>query len=183
MVKPYLIIAVGNESRGDDALGPLLLRRIADWLAGFWLAGLKIATEIELLEEFQLQVENTLDLMGRELVLIIDAGKDTLAPFTFCEATKKLMAGHTSHAVAPEILLSIYVTVHGEEPPPTFILCVEGTTFELGEPLSPQASKNLEESFNFALGLLKHPEKNSWRDHAHSLAETTSPKALVASYE
>ena len=145
MVKPYLIVAVCNESRGDDALGPLLLRRIADWLAG-----LKITTEIELLEEFQLQVENALDLKGRELVLIIDAGKDTLAPFTFYEAIKKRLVGHTSHAVAPEILLSIYVTVHGEEPPPTFILCVEGTAFELGEPLSPQASKNLEESFNFA---------------------------------
>jgi hypothetical protein len=32
MTAPVLIFAIGNESRGDDALGPLLLREIGSWL-------------------------------------------------------------------------------------------------------------------------------------------------------
>ncbi len=69
MVAPTLIFAVGNESRGDDALGPLLLRQLESWLAAE-----DHAEQFELLEEFQLQVEHAMDMKDRKLVLFIDAG-------------------------------------------------------------------------------------------------------------
>ena len=116
-----------------------------------------------MIEEFQLQIENTLDIKGRDLILFIDAGKDTTEPFTFYQATGKQLEGHTSHALAPETLLGIYAMVHGEEPPPMFILCVAGTEFELGETLSQQASLNLAQAFEFACKLFEQPEFNAWR--------------------
>jgi len=153
-----LVLAVGNESRGDDALGPLLVRRLAAWLEAS-----NQAAGVELIEEFQLQIENTLDLKGRELVLFVDAGKDTAAPFTFHESVPKRLNGHTSHAVAPETLLGVYAMVHGEQPPPMFILCIAGSAFELGEPLSSQASLNLAQAYAFACQLLEQTEINHWR--------------------
>jgi len=78
MVAPILIFAIGNESRGDDALAPLLVRRLADWLAANDLAG-----QCEILEEYQLQVEHVLDLQQRRLILFVDAGMDTPAPLIF----------------------------------------------------------------------------------------------------
>lgn len=156
---PVLVLAIGNESRGDDALGPLLIRRIGEWLG-------HREEVFELLEEFQLQIEHTLDIKGRELVLFIDAGKNTAAPFTFYQAQGKRLDGHTTHAVAPETLLGIYAEVHGEAPPPAFVLCVAGRHFELGEPLSAGAERCLAQAFDFSRRLLARPVFDSWRSHA-----------------
>ncbi len=165
MTAPYLVLAVGNESRGDDALGPLLLRQLEAWLETTPLAG-----RVELIEEFQLQVENTLDLQGRELVLFIDAGKGTQAPFSFRQAAAQRMIGHTTHAVAPEMLLGIYDQVHGEAPPPMFILCVAGESFELGEPLTPVAGAHREAAGAFACALFESPGLEAWRSLAEAHA-------------
>lgn len=155
---PVLLLAIGNESRGDDALGPLLLRRLA-----LWLEDQALTDKFELIEEFQLQIEHTLDIKGRELVLFIDAGKDTLAPYSFYEAVKKRLDGHTTHAVAPETLLGVYAMVHDEEPPPAFILCVAGRAFELGDPLSSAADFNLEQAAGFAQRLLATASQPVWQ--------------------
>ena len=58
-VAPTLVIAIGNPSRGDDALGPL---------AGQRLAAMRLR-DVEVLTEFQLQVEHALDLLGRRRVV------------------------------------------------------------------------------------------------------------------
>ncbi len=53
---PILIFAYGNVSRGDDGLGPLLLERIESHID---------PQKVELLCDFQLQIEHALDLEGR----------------------------------------------------------------------------------------------------------------------
>lgn len=159
--KPILVLAIGNESRGDDALGPLLARRLDDWLG---TAGME--DRVEVIEEFQLQIEHTLDIKDRELVLFLDAGQGTRTPFSFQEATAKRLDGHTSHAVAPETLLGIYAMVHAVAPPPAFILCVAGVAFELGYPLSPVAALHFEEVFVFCRRLFAKPEQQAWREMA-----------------
>lgn len=153
MPAPLLVIAIGNESRGDDALGPLLLRRLQQEFSG---------EAIEFIEEFQLQVENSLDLQRRTLVLFLDAGKNTPSPFAFYPAKPRRMEGHTSHAIAPEELLGVYAAVTGETPPPAYVLCVAGESFELGEPLSEPATRHLETATGFAMQLLKNPTLEFW---------------------
>jgi hydrogenase maturation protease len=154
-MKPVLVLAIGNESRGDDALGPLLARHIASWQ--------DCHDEVEVIEEFQLQIENTLDMQGRDLVLFLDAGHQTRAPFHFYEAQPKKLAGHTTHAVAPETLLGIYAEVHHAAPPLAFVLCVAGLAFELGESLSPQAMVHLEAASGFCRQLLARLELQAWQ--------------------
>ena len=130
---PVLVLAVGNPSRGDDAIGPELAARLeAAALPG-----------IEVINEFQLQVENALDLVGRERVIFVDAGTGTPAPYELrrIEAAAEFL--HTSHALSPEAVLATYRRVTGIDPPEAWLLCVRGEAFELGEPLSAAASGHL----------------------------------------
>lgn len=131
---PVLVLAVGNPSRGDDALGPVLAER----LQALALGG------VEVLVDFQLQVEHSLDLVGRDVVIFVDAGAETPAPYVLREARPADELAHTSHALAPEAVLAAYRRVHGTEPPHALVLCVRGESFELGAPLSAAAAAHLD---------------------------------------
>lgn len=134
MVHPILIFAIGNESRGDDALGPLLLRQLQS--EGF--------PETEFIEDFQLQVEHVTDLAGREAVLFIDADVSCEAPFHFSKIEAAHDNSYSSHAMSPFALLHAYRQFHGADAPPTYLLRIRGYGFELGEALSAEATANLE---------------------------------------
>ena len=155
MAAPVLVLAVGNESRGDDGLGPLLLRALQDE-SGDGGDG------IEFLEEFQLQVEHALDLAGRQLVLFVDAGIDTPAPFAFYRAEASATPLLYSHAMAPEALLGVCGQINQAPPPAAFILCVRGEQFELGEGLSRSAVTHLAAVLAFGRRLLQLPEIDAW---------------------
>ena len=163
MVAPILIFAIGNESRGDDAIAPLLLRRLAAWLDAEEIAG-----RFELLEDFQLQVEHAADMTGRELVLFIDAGMDTPAPYSFHRARSDENRTLFSHAITPEAVLSTYQQVYQEAPPPAFVLCVRGEHFELGEPPSQEAGQRMELAFRLLQKLMLHAEAIVWEDSSTS---------------
>lgn len=153
MTAPVLIFAVGNESRGDDAVAPLLLRR---------LQAEGMAEQCELVEEFQLQVENTLDMVGRKLVLLLDAGMETPAPFAFYRAAASTVANLYSHALSPEALLALYQQVHQQPAPPLFVLCVRGEQFELGAKLSPEAIGRMEQALELVHSLLQQADVAAW---------------------
>jgi hydrogenase maturation protease len=144
---PVLVLAVGNPSRGDDAIGPALAARIEE-------AGLP---HVEVIAEFQLQVENALDLAGRERVIFVDAGTGTPEPFEFRRVEAAAEFLHTSHALAPEAVLATYRRVTGEEPPEAWLLCVRGESFELGEGLSAAATDHLEAAWRHLESLLGSP--------------------------
>jgi hydrogenase maturation protease len=127
------VIGSGNPSRGDDALGPLALER----LACLDLPG------VELLTDFQLQVEHALDLEGRSQVIFIDASMESRAPFEFAPVAAAADASATTHALSPAAVLETCRRVVGP-PPPGRVLAIRGYAFELGEPLSKRAAHNLD---------------------------------------
>jgi hydrogenase maturation protease len=125
-VAPTLVFAVGNLSRGDDAVGPLLAERLeAAALPG-----------VEVLVDFQLQVEHALDLVGRERVIFVDACVDAEALFVEREVHADAGFAHTSHFLAPAQVLETYRRVTGSEPPPALLFGVRAHSFELGAGLS-----------------------------------------------
>ena len=130
---PILVLAVGNPSRGDDAVGPALATRVEE----------ARPPGVEVIVEYQLQVENALDLAGRERVIFVDAGTGTPAPFELRRVHPAEEFLHTSHAISPEAVLATYRRVTGKEPPESWLLCVRGESFELGEGLSPAAGRHL----------------------------------------
>lgn len=134
--KAILIFAIGNESRGDDALAPLLVRGLEGSAA--------TAGRIELIEDYQLQVEHVTDLLERSAVLFVDADVSCIEPFHFSEISAAHDNSYTSHAMSPFALLHTYSQVYGAEAPPAFLLRIRGYDFELGSPLSDRAAANLE---------------------------------------
>lgn len=158
MTAPVVVFAVGNPSRGDDALGPLLCARLEAWLE---TAGL--ADGFTLIEDFQLQIEHALDLVGCQLALFIDAGERTPGPFIFAPIAASTASSPTSHALAPEAVLQVYRQTEGEAPPPAFVLCVRGEGFELGAPLSPVAQASGDAAFAFLTGLCRTASPAAWR--------------------
>jgi len=148
-----VVFGWGNESRGDDGIGPLLLRELEN--AGW--------DEAELIEDFQLQIEHALDLKGAELALFLDAGRNTPDPFMFREIFASGGMTHTSHALAPESVLDIYRQIEKVEPPPSFLLCVSGERFGLGDALSQEGAARLKlaRAFLRQLGEKRTPE--TWR--------------------
>ena len=92
----------------------------------------------------QLAPEHALDLEGRERVIFVDAGKGTLDPYELRRVEPKADFSYTSHAMSPEAVLATYARVTGTPPPESWVLCVRGESFELGEPLSAAAAEKME---------------------------------------
>lgn len=157
MTAPLVIFAVGNPSRGDDAIGPLLCARLADWLDDEGLIG-----EVELIEDFQLNIEHVLDLPGRQLALFIDAGERTPAPFTFRRIAAVPGLAHSTHALPPESVLQVYRQTEGCAAPPAFVLCVRGEEFELGAAPSAAAENHIDAAFGLLQKLCSRRELDFW---------------------
>lgn len=147
-----VVFGVGNDARGDDALGPALMA----WLEAQRLPGLRLVAD------FQLNVEHALDLEGAALALFIDAGAGTPAPFTFEAICPQPVRGVSSHALSPAEVLGVREQLGGGVPP-AFVLCVRGEAFELGAPLSAAARDHLCAAQAFLAQLLAQPAAARWR--------------------
>jgi hydrogenase maturation protease len=151
---PTLIFTWGNPSRGDDALGPAMY----DLLQSENYNG------VDLLTDFQLQIEHAIDLEGRERVLFVDASTSASAPFEFIRIQPEQDASYTTHAMSPQALLSVYRQVNGCAPPPAWLLSIRGYEFGLGLPLSTAANSNLLAAFNHIKSLLDPAQSAEWAD-------------------
>jgi hydrogenase maturation protease len=157
MDKPVLLFGYGNLSRGDDALGPLLLEYVED--------NFNLDT-IEILTDFQLQIEHALDLEHRELVLFVDASVSCVNAFDFSVLEPARDKSYTTHAMSPAAVLDVYQEIKKQTPPPCFLLSIKGETFELGEALSANAEQHLAQACQFAGQLLNNLDSKVWRKHA-----------------
>jgi hydrogenase maturation protease len=133
MPAPVVVFAIGNPSRGDDAIGPELAARLeAEGLAN-----------VEVIADFQLQIEHALDLEGRRLAVFVDAAVNVAPPYEVSAVQACRDPSHTSHALSPAAVLETFERCTGRAAPPAWILAVRGEHFELGEGLSVAASANL----------------------------------------
>ena len=153
MVKPVLVFGYGNLSRGDDALGPLLLEYIENHCD---------LADVEILSDFQLQIEHALDLENRSLVLFVDASVACVGAFDFARLEAARDKSYTTHAMSPAAVLAVYLSIKKQPPPPSFLLSIKAEHFELGEGLSIQAENNLDQAGLFAKRLLQNAELNAW---------------------
>ncbi|MDD2658302.1 MAG: hydrogenase maturation protease [Methylococcales bacterium] len=160
MVKPVLLFGYGNLSRGDDALGPLLLEYVENRCD---LSG------VEIQSDFQLQIEHALDLENRSLVLFVDASItcNTAFDFTLLEPAKD--KSYTTHAMSPAAVLDVYQSIKKQTPPPCFLLSIKAERFELGEGLTTGAENNLHQACLFADHLLQNPDIQIWLQQANSV--------------
>ncbi|NOT12298.1 MAG: hydrogenase maturation protease [Methylococcaceae bacterium] len=163
MVNPVLFFGYGNLSRGDDALGPLLLEHIEKT---------SLSSQLAILTDFQLQIEHALDLANRELVLFVDASVSCAGAYEFVEIQPALDKSYTTHAMSPAAVLAVYQSIKGQVPPPSFLLSIKGESFELGDGLSADAQNHLQQASQFADQLLERTSLNQWRKLASTGRES-----------
>ncbi|BAN35420.1 hydrogenase maturation protease [Sulfuricella denitrificans skB26] len=162
MTAPLLVFAYGNPSRGDDALGPQLLELLAEGRAQHpeW-------PELELVTDFQLQVEHSVDLEGHDLVLFIDASVSCPCPFLFSPLQPAQDARYTTHEMSPQAVLHVFEQVYQRPAPASFLLSVRGENFHLGEPLSPAAVENRDAALALLVQLCSQPNLKVWQTLLH----------------
>jgi hydrogenase maturation protease len=139
---PLLVFGWGNLSRGDDALGPLCIERLRDLQVP--------AASVEYLDDYQLQIEHALDLVGRQRVLFIDASLSCRAPFEVTQLRAVPDASFTTHALSPQALMQVFCDLRGEQPPPCTLLAIRGERFDLGEPPGASALDHLAAALQWA---------------------------------
>ncbi|MFH1604905.1 MAG: homospermidine synthase, partial [Pseudomonadota bacterium] len=105
-----------------------------------------------------------LDLRGKRLALFIDAGCATSFPTEFYAiGAASVFPAPSTHVLPPQEVLGVYRQVAGAEPPPSFVLCVRGEHFELGEGLSVSAQANVESAWRQLMQLCHRPDVAHWR--------------------
>jgi hydrogenase maturation protease len=164
-VTRLVVLAWGNDSRGDDAIGP---RFVANAGARPDPPGV-ITTYVE---DYQLQPEHAIDLDGADLVLFVDASREAVTPHAFREIEPARNATFTTHGVAPGVVLDAYRCTFRRPPPPAFELAIRGDRFELGARIGARARRNLEAALALFSLLRRHPSAEAWRVVADQSADT-----------
>ena len=152
--KPILVFTWGNPSRGDDALGPEVYDRLVQ----------ENLIDVDLLTDFQLQIEHAIDLENRKGVLFVDASANARPPFEFYPLAPSQDQSYTTHAMSPQALLAVYEQINHHPQPAAFMLSIRGYEFGLGLPLSSQATANLNEAIAFIQHLLTETKIQDWAD-------------------
>ena len=139
-----LLIGYGNPGRLDDGLGPALAARIE-------AASLKGVT-VE--ADYQLAVENAVDVSVHDVVIFADAAVKGKEPFFFKEIRARSPVSLSSHSVSAEAILFSAENMF-QAKTKAYVLGIRGYEFnDFEERLSERAEQNLEEAFQFIANLI-----------------------------
>ncbi len=146
----WLVFAVGNPSRGDDALGPLLVERLEQWIAN----APALPVDLVLLTDFQWQVEHALDLLDVDVAIFADASVSGATSFEIAPLAPQFDASYSTHTLSPACVLAVSGWL-GQALPQAWLLSMPGEEFELGAPLSATAQEALESAFAYLCASLQ----------------------------
>ncbi len=133
-----LLIAIGNYSRGDDALG---------WLFADHVAQLGLDIKIEY--RYQLQVEDAELLQYFDRVIFTDASKVTYpSGFHFYPIHAAMDYTFTTHSVSAGTLLQLASELY-HSTPEAHMMAVSGTAWGLGKMPGKTGKDNLRKALSF----------------------------------
>jgi hydrogenase maturation protease len=127
-----LVLGYGNPGRQDDGLGPA----VAAGIGGLgW-------PNITAYDNYQLNIEDAIDVAEHDVVWFVDATKAGPSPYDVRRLSPASIIEFTSHIVRPEAILAIARQCYGGSPQ-AFLLAVRGYRFEFVEELTAGAIDNL----------------------------------------
>jgi hydrogenase maturation protease len=131
-VKPLLLIGCGNELRGDDGLGPEIVRALQTDLAA-------TSIPLQVMSFQQLDVILAETLAEARAAIFVDARDDgddrPVRTRRVRPASQPIVLHHTTHVTSVESLLRMARDWYGYAPP-TFAVLPKGYNFELGTGIS-----------------------------------------------
>lgn len=137
-----ILLAIGNESRGDDGLGQAFAGRISGRLPQHWTVE----------HRYQLMVEDAEFLTRFDHVVFVDASAQALpGGFVLERCAPDPGASLYTHQQTPGAILHLCQSLY-EHRPDAWCLGIQGYAWELGTEVSPAARENLERAVTaFAL--------------------------------
>lgn len=140
-----LVIGYGNPGRQDDGLGPRAAEAVE-------LARIPC---VEVLSDYQLNVEHAADVSRHEVVVFIDAAAAGATPFFLRRLLPRACGAFSTHTMRPESVLALAQDTFGWSGR-AFLLGIRGYAFgDFGEDLSTQAADNLEQACALLLAGLR----------------------------
>lgn len=128
-----LVIGYGNPGRKDDGLGPAFAEGIGEAA----IPGVTVDAN------YQLSIEDAVDIASHDIVLFADADMSGPAPYCLRRLEPTPWLGFTSHSISPGALLALAKERFGARCE-AWVLGIRGYEFdEYGEGLSQKARENL----------------------------------------
>ncbi len=130
-----LVLGYGNPGRQDDGLGPAIAAEIErlGW------------SNVTVFDDYQLCIENAMDVAEHDVVWFVDAAKVGEAPYAVRPVSPVATIEFTSHLVRPATILAIAQQCYGKTPE-AYVLAVRGYDFAFVEELTPAATENMREA-------------------------------------
>ncbi len=126
------VLGYGNPGREDDGLGPaaaLAIEKMA------W-------PDVAVSHNYQLVIEDSIDIAKSNVVWFIDSSKVGLEPFEISSVLPAHTMEFSSHILQPGALLALTQLYFGRSPK-AYLLGIRGYSFEFREGLTPRAAENL----------------------------------------
>jgi hydrogenase maturation protease len=142
-----LIYAYGNPGRQDDGLGNRLIEELGKWIDSQDIQG------IELESNYQLNIEDSLKIAGKDIVIFVDASNEDIEDIHFSVVEpSEGKSEFTTHAASPSFVLALCIQLYSKHPG-TYLLQIRGYSWEFREGLSEKAEKNLKKALEFLKGI------------------------------
>ena len=144
-----LIYGYGNPGRQDDGLGVICAEKLS----------METLPDVRIESNYQLNIEDSLIIAERDIVIFIDAAQTGHEAFTFYKLTPAKTIEITTHAMSPCFVLALCQELYNKNPP-AYMLEIRGYEWEMKETISHSGNRNLAAAFDFLRELLIHPTIN-----------------------
>jgi len=142
-----LIYGIGNPSRQDDALGLLFTEYIKEWAESRGIAN--ISTD----SNYQLNIEDALDISGKDVVIFADASVEEMDSFSFRRIRPSKSIEMSTHSMKPQSVLALCAELFGKTPD-AYLLAIRGYSWEMSAQMTVKAGENLRAALEHVKKLL-----------------------------
>ncbi|ABY35972.1 MAG TPA: hydrogenase maturation protease [Chloroflexus aurantiacus] len=163
MAEQLLIIGCGNLLRGDDAVGPVLVRRVLE---------LGLPPGVGVADAGTSGMDVAFRMRGVETIILVDAARTGADPGTIYYVPGSVvehlppLSGINLHAFRWDHALAFGRWLLKDEYPRSVqVYLIEGADFTIGAPLSPAVAARMED-------LARHLSHNPWQPYpGHAIDE------------
>lgn len=143
-----LFYGIGNIGREDDGLGLRLIEK---------LEALSLPEHIQFESNYQLNIEDAMDISNFDGVIFVDASieANAVAPFQIRELLPASDIAFSTHAMGMEAVLALCEQLYGKSPL-AFVLTMPGYQWAIKDQLSPPAAANLAQTFETLSRLIQN---------------------------
>lgn len=155
-----LVVGIGNPDRGDDGIGPLVVRRLAG----------RVSTDVVLIERTGDALALIEDWAGADGVVLVDAAAPGTAPGSIhrIDLLRDALPSHLSlsstHAFGVADAVALARTL-GRLPAGITVYAIEGANFTPGAPVTPVVAASIEDVVTRIAAELHHLRGRRGWDH------------------